>query len=237
MPRRLIGVTAANVAAHENSTKRLACNLAYLEAVERAGGVPVVLPNTTDHDLLPRILGTLDGLLITGGADVSPAYYGQAPHPALGEVDTCRDAMEIPLIRAAIHEDVPILAICRGMQVLNVAMGGTLYQHLPEQRPSAINHVQPGARSAFSHTVEVAEDTLLGEIVGSGELHVNSLHHQAVHQTAEEFTVTALSPDGIVEGLERQQSRFLVAVQFHPEETSVHDERTRRLFTAFLEAT
>ncbi len=237
MPRRLIGVTAANTAVQDHSVRRLACNLVYLEAIERAGGVPVVLPNTTDHELLPRILGTLDGLLVTGGADVSPAYYGQVPHPALGELDTCRDAMEIPLLRAAVSEDVPVLAICRGMQVLNVALGGTLYQHLPEQRPSPIHHVQQGPRSAFSHTVEVVEDTLLADIVGSGEMHVNSLHHQAVCQQAEGFNVTALAPDGIIEAMERPNSRFVVAVQFHPEETSVHDERTRMLFTAFLDAT
>ena len=239
MPRKLIGITCSTQEAKENTTARQFLNRAYAWAVEQAGGVPVLLPATTVSGAAERYLDALDGLLLSGGVDLAPECYGETPHPALGEVDSDRDALEIPLIRAALAQDMPIFAICRGIQALNVALGGTLYQDLPAQHPTEIEHQQSRnriPRTDFSHPIRIAAASRLREIVGAEEMQTNSFHHQALREVAPGLTVTAWAPDGVIEAVEGKAQRYLVAVQFHPEETAPNDEKSRRLFEAFVAA-
>ena len=206
----------------------------YVESVRRAGAEPVVLSNRQD----PRaVLDRVDGILLTGGLDVDPALYGEAPHPAT-EASPERDRFEVPLSQAALERDVPVLAICRGVQVLNVAAGGTLVQDIPSQEPSDIEHAPAGKRAERVHVVDIEPGSRLARIVGARRIATNSSHHQSVRRTATELHVTARSEDGIVEGLEpRDPAWWAVAVQWHPEELTATDEDwDRRLFSAFAAA-
>ncbi len=193
----------------------------YLHALRRAGAQ--IRELTAAADSVPGILQACDGLLLTGGADVDPRAYGDAErHPTVGEVDEARDRYELALARAALERDVPLLAICRGVQLLNVAAGGTLIQDLPSARPSAIAHKPGGSHTAMAHVVSIVPGSRLaallrGRISCDGQVAVNSRHHQAVEDPAPGFVVTATSADGVIEGLERPGARFCVGVQWHPE--------------------
>jgi putative glutamine amidotransferase len=208
----------------------------YVRSVEQAGGVPVVLPPVRPGDV-PALLDRLDGILLSGGVDVDPVLYGQAPHPKLGRVNRRRDDFELELTREALRRDQPILAICRGHQVLNVAIGGTLVQDIPSLVEGVVAHDAPGPRRRRSHCVEVTASSRLREILGEGTLFVNSLHHQAVDRIGEGLVVSARSPeDGIVEGLEMPGRRFVVAVQWHPESFWAEPDSFQPLFDAHAEA-
>ena len=239
MARKVVGITCSTLPKREDAGPRQSLNRAYVWAVERAGGVPVILPVTTELEVISCYLGLIDGLLLSGGVDVAPDRYGCAPHPQLGVVDTDRDATEIPLIQAALAQDVPIFGICRGIQTLNVVMGGTLYQDLPSEIRSDIVHAQETRsmpREAFSHSIRIEPDSRLRDIVGADEMNVNSFHHQAVRDVADGLRVTAHAPDGVIEAAESVRHRYVVAVQFHPEDTSVHDAKSQNLFDAFVAA-
>jgi putative glutamine amidotransferase len=208
----------------------------YVRSVEQAGGVPVVLPPVRPGDV-PALLDRLDGILLSGGVDVDPALYGQAPHAKLGRVNRRRDDFELELTREALRRDQPILAICRGHQVLNVATGGTLVQDIPSLVGGAMEHDAPGPRRRRSHPVEITASSRLHEILGEGTVFVNSLHHQAVDRIGEGLVVSARSPeDGIVEGLEMPGRRFVVAVQWHPESFWTGPDSFQTLFDAHAEA-
>lgn len=235
---KIVGITCSTLPATENAVTRQSLNRTYVWAIEQAGGVPVILPVTREPDVIARYLGVIDGLLLSGGVDIAPERYGQTPHPCLGEVDADRDATELPLIQDALAQDVPIFAICRGVQALNVAMGGTLYQDLPAERPSDILHQQATRkmpRHEFSHSIAIADSRLRG-IVGAGEMETNSFHHQALREVANGLVETAHASDGVIEAVESPAHRYVVGVQFHPEDTAPRDERSRRLFEAFVAA-
>src|SRR6185436_5474089 len=192
----------------------------YLESVRRAGGEPVEV--VVDSEAPDQILSRVDGLVLTGGGDVDPKLYGEARHDTFQAAETGRDDFEIALARAAIARGIPLLAICRGMQVLNVAMGGTLVQDIPTQVTGALDHSVAQPRHHIAHEVWVAKGsqlaTLLADHMEDGETcHVNSRHHQSVKQAAKGFEVTATSPDGVVEAMERTDTPFCIAVQWHPE--------------------
>lgn len=211
----------------------------YFEGVAEAGGIPVMLPLTNDRTDLDQALSACDGLLITGGQDVSPAVYGEKNPAAVALVgETCpeRDRMEAALLPLTIERDLPVLGICRGIQVINALLGGTLWQDLPAQRPSGVEHHGAPPYDVPVHTVEVAAGTPLAEAIGSGEHAVNSYHHQAVRELAPGLEVMAVSPDGLVEALWRPASAFLWAVQWHPEFAHRVDEPSRQIFSAFVEA-
>jgi len=189
----------------------------YVESVKRAGGEPVVLDPSEDP---AGSLDRIDGLLLSGGLDVDPALYGEAPH-ATTEVDAVRDRFEIPLSREAVARDMPVFAICRGVQVLNVAAGGTLVQDIPTAVTTALQHSIDVPKNHIAHPVRVTPGTRLAAALGpSASLEtcaVNSRHHQAVARVAPSFVVSAVSKDGVVEAIERPESTFCVGVQWHPE--------------------
>ncbi len=198
---------------------------AYAEALRRVGAEPVLV----SPDDSPALAG-LDGLLISGGSDVDPERYGQAAHPKTGAPDTARDRMEEAMIHEACDADLPILAICRGLQLLNVVRGGTLIQHLENVEQHRVKGL------AEVHAVDVVPGTKLASIIGAGGKIVNSRHHQAVDRVGQGLQVSATSPDGVVEALEDPGKRFVVAVQWHPEERVDAGEHDRRLFEAFAAA-
>lgn len=192
----------------------------YLESVRRAGGEPieVAVGSESPEQLLARV----DGLLLTGGGDVDPGLYGETPHGTFEAAEGGRDEYEIALARAAVAKGIPFLAICRGMQVLNVAMGGTLVQDIPSQVTGALEHSITQPRAHIAHEVWVSKDSrlsvLLADHMEDGETcHVNSRHHQSVKEVATGFDVTATSPDGVIEAMEKPDAAFCVAVQWHPE--------------------
>lgn len=198
-----------------DGTPRVALNTAYVEALERAGLTPLVLPAMIDPDRAAGALEAVGGLVLSGGEDVAPSRYGAAPHPRLGDTDPRRDEVEAALIRAARERALPVLAICRGLQILNVALGGTLFQDLAAERPGPIDHADTAGR----HDVRIEADTLLHRTVGSRALIANSRHHQAIRDVAPGLVVTARAPDGVIEGVELAVpgEQWLLGVQWHPE--------------------
>lgn len=192
----------------------------YTESVRAAGGDPIVF-DWTMRTPLQAIQGA-DALLLTGGADVVPSLYSEVPHPTYQPAEGGRDEFELETIRLALERDMPVLAICRGMQILNVACGGTLWQDLPSQRPSETPHRVKEPRDARAHVVEIADGSLLKRVLApdaaeAPTMPVNSRHHQAVKHVAPGFVVTATAPDGVIEAFERPASRFCLGVQWHPE--------------------
>jgi putative glutamine amidotransferase len=211
----------------------------YTAALEQAGAEVRELFPETDH--LPAALEGLDGVLLTGGPDVRPSLYGAEKHHPTVEIDDARDAYELPLAKAALERRMPLLAICRGVQVLNVAAGGTLIQDLPSERPSILNHSVTTPKTAISHDVDVVPGSLLEKIVAphlryGGRLDVNSRHHQAIDRVAPGFVMSAAAPDGTIEAIEAaERSGFCVGVQWHPENFWRTGESSS-LFESFVSA-
>lgn len=232
MPRPLIAITATSRRESHSDPERVRLNGAYVDAVVRAGGIPLISP-PAPAESASDVISRADAVLLTGGEDVEPALYGEGTHPALGRITPGRDVWEIALAREARTRRIPILGVCRGIQLLNVAFGGALIQDIPSQHPSGIEHEQGGSRAARTHDVRVVPNSRLASILG-GDAHVNSIHHQAVATVAEGFTITASAPDGIVEGMEwTADDWWCVGVQWHPEEL---DGADRRLFAALVDA-
>lgn len=235
MPRPLIGITAR----HAPTTQGLpAVQIlrAYVSALLDAGGAPILIPPDLPEDGWRVLLDRLDGVLFSGGADIGLEHFDGEPHPTV-EVESVRDSIELPLLRAAVDADKPLFGICRGLQVMNVALGGTLYTHIADQLPNALQHDwQKGyPRTHLAHPVRVEEGTRLADILGAPMLHVNSLHHQGIKDLAPGLKPTAYSPDGLIEGIELPDRKFALAVQWHPEWMTEHEEM-RRLFERFVEA-
>jgi putative glutamine amidotransferase len=213
-----------------------ATNRSYTEWVERAGGAPILLPNP-GPELAPRLLDAVDGLLLTGGEDIHPLHYGAQPAKHLGTVDVPRDAFELPLARLALARGLPVFGICRGIQTLNVAAGGTLRQDLGGDAAATVQHRMSavGGRCVH-HGVRVPSGSRLAAILGVEELAVNSYHHQAVDRVGAGLAVTATACDGTIEGLEGTGEAFVIAVQWHPEVMAADHEPSARLFAAFMAA-
>jgi putative glutamine amidotransferase len=214
-------------------------NRAYVLAVQRAGGVPLLLPPYLDPPALQALWDRLDGLVLTGGGDIDPEWFGQRRHPKAEAVSQARDELEIEAARRALHQGLPVLAICRGAQVLNVALGGSLHQHVPDAYPtSPIDHAQREPRQRATHEVKVmVEGTQIGAILGAGDLKVNSFHHQAIDRLGRGLRDVAWAPDGVIEAVEGEDDRgFVVGVQWHPEDLVDHDPAARSLFGALISA-
>lgn len=205
----------------------------YVRGVQRAGGIAVVLPPwDTDVALL---LAGVDGIILAGGADVDPALYGSAGHPAVYDVDEGRDAGEIEIIRYAIAHNLPLLGICRGAQLLNVALGGTLIEHLPDYVGEQVRHRASPPGVAY-HSVRLASDSRLAQIVGEVDPRIASWHHQAIRKVAPDLVAVAWAADGTVEAVEMPSHAWMVAVQWHPELTAADDPAQQRIFDALVQA-
>ena len=208
----------------------------YMDGISLAGGIPIIFPFTEDEQEIKQLTGMCDGFLLTGGHDVSPEVYHEEPLEGL--IDSCgkRDRLEAVVLREAIADDKPVLGICRGIQFINAALGGTLYQDIPVQHPSETEHHQTAPYDIPSHTVTVFPGSPLNECLGTELLPVNSYHHQAVKDLAPGLTVMAEAPDGIVEAVYRPESRFLWAVQWHPEFSYKSDGNSMKIFRAFVDS-
>ncbi len=226
----LIGITCSI----DEQVDRFQLNAAYLDAIETAGGVPVLLAGGCGT--AQEVLARLDGVLFTGGVDVDPAYFGEAPLPGLGEVSPRRDSFELELCRAAYRAKVPALGICRGCQLMAVALGGDVYQDLPSQMPAALQHVQRAPRGHKSHAVAVTAGSRLAAVAGADSLRVNSFHHQAVRRLPEGAAVCAVAPDGVIEAFEDPGHPFWLAVQWHPEGLWREDDSALALFRSLVKA-
>jgi putative glutamine amidotransferase len=213
-------------------------NQNYVDAVLAAGGAPVCIPVGLDDESLDRVYATFDGLLLPGGDDVAPRRYGGKPNAYLGDVDEARDELELALTTRAFDDDLPMLGICRGIQVLAVAAGGTLYQDLPTEFPAHVPHeVREFGRNHLAHAITLEAGSRLAAALGCTVARVNSFHHQAIQDMPDGFMVSARSADGLVEGIEATGDRFAVGVQCHPEELwSSTAPEFSRLFEAFVDA-
>jgi putative glutamine amidotransferase len=208
----------------------------YAQAIHRAGGTPVILPPIISAEDLPPLLTQLDGLVLSGGEDLAPERYGQSPSPHLGRVDEVRDAGELALVRAWLPYVKPLLAICRGHQVLNVALGGTLYQDITESLPNALDHAFVPARpmERTVHTVTLQPGSRLAGLLDATTLAVNSAHHQAIADLGHDLVITAYAPDGVIEAIECPDHRFCIGVQWHPEAMVKLSDTMWPLFEGFV---
>ncbi len=231
----IIGITTNQT---HNSYDQTAVVLlqAYVEAVMQAGGVPVLIPSLIASDGWETLYNRLDGVLFSGGGDISLEQFQGEPHPRIGGVEPLRDALELNMLQAAVSEKKPFLGICRGCQLVNVGLGGTLYTHIPDQLPGALDHDYPGSlRSVLVHEVKLEEGTRTAEILGEPILKVNSHHHQGLKKIAPVLKVAGFAPDGLVEAVELPDHPFGLAVQWHPEWLT-DQQPTRNLFRALVEA-
>ena len=232
MKTPVIGVTTS-----KTSTGELAVQHVYTQSIFRSGGIPILLPIGIAEDALTIVTERLDGLLLTGGGDISPQYFGGKPHIRITEDPSGRDEVELGLARLAVRQDLPLLGICRGLQVINVAMGGTLYTDIEDQFSRQIRHdCYPGwPRDYLAHPVDLLPGSKLHAILGKARLEVNSFHHQAIERLAPGLRPTAHAPDGLIEAVEIPGHRFGIGVQWHPE-CMPDSAEMRALFDAFIQS-
>jgi putative glutamine amidotransferase len=236
MTKPIIGVTAFGLLV--NDAEREAVNKSYIRAMIGAGAIPVIIPNLLEQVDWDGLYRRLDGILFTGGGDIQTMIFDGQPHSRVGGVDEARDALEFPLMRRVVAEGKPFLGICRGLQVANVALGGTLYTHIEDQLPGAIKHdYYPDIPRDFpAHPIRVDEGSRLSGILHEPILIVNSLHHQGIEKLSPQWKPVAYAPDGLIEAIEMPDHPFALAVQWHPEELPEREEM-RALFRAFVQAT
>lgn len=234
MNKPLIGLTPS----HDTEKDDLAMRPTYLRAIQTAGGIPVILPLEIPEADLTRLADTFDGFVFTGGPDIHPFYFGEQTQAHSGNVSLKRDRMEMALLTAVMQRKKPILGICRGIQLINIALGGDIYQDIPSQFPEdfPIAHKQPFIYTTPAHTVEVVKNSLLHKITGADTLEVNSMHHQAVRRPAPELTVCGYAPNQLAEAMEKPDYPFLLAVQWHPEYLWPEDPAAMKLFQSFVDA-
>ena len=228
----LIGLTPQY--GYSNNKKITKINYSYIDAVNQAGGIPIVLPIVKDSDSIDRYIDILQGIILTGGEDAAPLLYGEEP---LKEVDSIcfeRDDMELKIIKRAYEMGVPIFGICRGIQMINIALGGSLYQDIYKQIPNSIGHLAGASIEGGYHTIEIERDSILYEIFKKEKIPVNSQHHQSVKTLGHSLKINALSIDGVIEGIESTNDRFVLGVQFHPEAMIEDREDSLDLFRYFI---
>jgi Predicted glutamine amidotransferases len=231
----LIGITT-NQSTNVYGQPTIMLMQSYVNAVVQAGGVPVLIPSLIAEDGWNAVYSRLDGILFSGGGDISLDFFTGDPHSRIDDVDRERDSIELSFVRTAASDGKPFLGICRGCQVVNVALGGTLYTHIPDQLPGALDHDYPGnKRTILVHKVKIEEGTRAAEIYGEPIIKVNSLHHQGLKDIAASLRIAGHSPDGLVEAIELPDHPFGLAVQWHPEWLT-DQEPTRNLFRKFVEA-
>jgi putative glutamine amidotransferase len=226
----LIGITVAHCTEELKSFPRAF----YVESVKKTGGQPILLPPVTTPEEAQEVIALVDGLLLTGGGDIAPPFLGELPKRGIGECIPERDWSEVLLTQTALKEDIPILGICRGIQVLAIVAGGKIYQDLPSECPETIEHKQRSPRECAWHEVQLNESHL-ERLIGEKTIGVNSIHHQAVSVLPEGFIANAIAPDGIIEGIEKLGARFCLGVQWHPEAMN-KEKHSQRIFAGFVKA-
>lgn len=235
----LIGITTSLQLREDGLAENHTSFAPNATAIERAGGLPVLIPAGLDETTLRAIYDRMDAIFVPGGGDVNPDRYGAPHHPLTDRIVDARDAIEISVVQWAAEDDIPLLGVCRGNQVINVALGGTLIQDIPSQLETEINHRFRPEGIAFpqdGHTVEIEPGSHLAHIMGATtNVIVNTLHHQSVERLAPGLVITAHAPDGVVEAVEMPDKHFLIGVQWHPE-IMLDNEQMQRLFKAFVDA-
>ena len=239
MRKPLIGMTGGfrqQDAQKTEGSQRLNISNAYTVSILRAGGLPVVLPLTDDREAVRELIESVDGLLVTGGVDVNPLRYGEEPLPKQGYICSLRDSTDLCAIHSAAECHRPILGICRGLQSINVAFGGTLYQDLSYMNGTPLKHSQESEPECAGHTVTIKQESRLFQILG-GTIQTNSFHHQAAKRVAEDFLVGATTKDGVVEEIEKKSDGFVVGIQWHPELMAASgDPVMQKIFNLFVRA-
>ncbi len=237
MKKPVIGILTNIITVEEGTYaggERIYVNRDYVLQVLSAGGIPLLLPIVHDLKAIRQQIEHIDGLLLSGGQDVHPKYYNSEPSPWLGAVHDERDVFEMEAIKIAIERKIPLLGVCRGQQLINVAFGGTLYQDIPQEiKTSDLLHTQRESRQKATHRVEITPGSRLHAILGSTAIWTNSFHHQSVKECAPGFMVVAHASDGVVEGIEKSGDHFVLGVQWHPEMMS-DEPGTKKLFEAFV---
>jgi putative glutamine amidotransferase len=236
----LIAITAGrrleSTRSGEMQSAATACPLHYVNAIVRAGGAPLLIPCMADAEAVAAVVSAADGLLLTGGGDISALAYGEEPHPASRSQDPVRDAMETEATQRALEKGIPVLGICRGIQMLNVALGGTLIQDIPTEVKGACLHAAAPLAPSLIHTVEAEAGSLFARVLGDTAFAVNSYHHQAVKTLGRGLKATGRAKDGVVEAVEANDGRPILAVQFHPEELAGQESRFQALFDWLVQA-
>jgi len=239
MRRPLIGITTAYLApSTDQDVPRYTSYTRVAENVAAAGGLPVLIPNTLDDETLRALYDRLDGVLLPGGGDIDSKHWGEELHPKVYGIDPARDHTEMTIARWAVADDRPLFGICRGHQVINVALGASMIQDIPSQFNTELTHNNflPIPRDTLSHVVGITDGSRLAGIIGKlNAVQVNSIHHQAIREAAPGMTAVAFSPDGLIEATEMAGKRFALTVQWHPEDLSA-DESHFNLFKAFVKA-
>jgi putative glutamine amidotransferase len=231
----IIGITGAYIKRNEHM-EGVYVHHDYHKSVAANGGIPVILP-FINSEMTLETLPLCDGIILSGGEDVDPQFYGKDPHIHLGPTLPDRDLVEIEIVKYAIMHNIPILAICRGVQILNVALGGTLIQDIPSQMKEPIQHSQTVERRRDTHWVTISTDSKLFQMLGADRIRVNSLHHQALDKVSNDLRVVAMSSDGIVEAVEYiHSSTFTVGVQWHPESMASSNSSMNNLFIEFIKS-
>ena len=231
----LIGITT-NQSRNANGQPIILLMQSYVNAVLLAGGVPILIPSSLADDGWEAVYSRLDGILFSGGGDIGLEYSPGEPHPRIDDVDLLRDSIELKMVQSAASDGKPFLGICRGCQVMNVALGGNLYTHIPDQLPNALDHSYPGnMRTVLVHEVRIEEGSRIAEIFGEPVIKVNSLHHQGLKDIAPSLRAAGYAPDGLVEAIELHDHPFGLAVQWHPEWLT-DQASTQSLFKKFVEA-
>ncbi len=234
MRRPLIGITTRN-SRDADSHPTVTIQNAYLNAISLAGGIGVPVASLTGADVLEDLYSRLDGILFTGGGDIALEHFHGAPHIDISGVDPARDTLEFSLLSACLRDKKPMLGICRGAQLMNVGMGGSLYTHIPDQLPNAQDHHPGRERTLIAHTVNLDEESIAAGIFGENLLHVNSLHHQGIKEIGEGLLPTGFASDGLVEVIEVLGHPFGLAVQWHPE-WLLDQPAMQRLFSRFIDS-
>jgi len=236
MAAPLIGITTYREP-HKDGHQLITIPEAYVQAVSQAGGLPVLIPLGLPEQQLTDILPHMDGVIFSGGGDIDPAHYGGEIHPKISSLDSDRDRVELHLAKEIVLLGTPFLGICRGLQTINVAFGGSLYTHLPDTLPGDVHppYDERKPRDILAHSVEIKPETQLYEILGKSMLEVNSLHHQGIKTLAPGLIASAFAPDGLIEGVELSNYHFGIAVQWHPEWLR-HYAPMRTLFQKLVEA-
>ncbi|SFA83874.1 putative glutamine amidotransferase [Lentibacillus halodurans] len=229
----VIGITSSVV--NHNNIKSVNLHERFISSVIQAGGIPIVIPNGTND--MPEVWTSIcDGLILSSGEDIDPNSFQENPDPKLQKINVNRDEIEMALVHHALKQKKPIFAICRGITLLNVALGGTVIQDIETKAPHAIKHYQLAGRSEATHDIQIEYGSRLYELVNRSEIRVNSMHHQAIDMLASGLKVTAVTPDGMIEAVEAidESSSLFMGVQWHPEEMASDDPTMQKLFKAFV---